>query len=186
MREGLYDFSVEAGLPRILYGTASSAYVESPVGSASLRGGLYDWLTLEAHGEGGSDLLNAGVGTVTRVGSWGVLSLAGSGSRFGDMVGFQSYAAYDMQIKGVIKNTPNTATMGATLKKGSGGGNYVSASTSYVDVDATNLGKSRALSPFGNGAWAVSSSVRPTWIHTWRQIGGRPRWSCRRQPRKGC
>ena len=47
--------------------------------------------------------------------------------------------AGNMQIKGVIKNTPNTATMGATLKKGSGGGNYVSASTSYVDVDATNL-----------------------------------------------
>src|SRR6266704_2145657 len=31
-------------------------------------------------------------------------------------------------------------TPSATLKKGSGGGNYVSASTVYVDVDAANLG----------------------------------------------
>ena len=33
LKEGLTDFSVEGGLPRILYGTDSSSYVESPVGS---------------------------------------------------------------------------------------------------------------------------------------------------------
>ena len=40
---------------------------------------------------------------------------------------------------GAIKNVAGTATMGMTLKKGSGAGNYTSASTTYVVVDSTNL-----------------------------------------------
>jgi hypothetical protein len=41
----------------------------------------------------------------------------------------------------VINGTPSgTGIPTITLKKGSGGGNYSSASTSYVDVDAANLG----------------------------------------------
>src|ERR1035437_8993641 len=56
LREGFMDFSVEAGLPRVQYGTASNSYLNDPVGSASLRGGLTDWLTVEAHSEGGAGL----------------------------------------------------------------------------------------------------------------------------------
>jgi len=40
----------------------------------------------------------------------------------------------------IINGTPTgTGISTITLKKGSGGGNYTTASTSYVDVDATNL-----------------------------------------------
>ena len=42
----------------------------------------------------------------------GVLSFAGSGSRFGDTVGFQSYAAYDMQIKSVNIHASSLQTFG--------------------------------------------------------------------------
>ena len=40
---------------------------------------------------------------------------------------------------GVIKNQAATATMGLTLKKGSGAGNYTNATTSYTVADSTNL-----------------------------------------------
>jgi outer membrane usher protein len=98
LKPDLVDFSVEAGAPRILYGSQSSTYVESPIGAASLRGGLYDWLTAEAHVEGGTDFFNGGLGAVTSLSSAGLLSVAGSGSRFGNAFGFQGYAAYDVQL----------------------------------------------------------------------------------------
>jgi len=40
---------------------------------------------------------------------------------------------------GAISNVAATATMGMTLKKGSGAGNYTTASTTYVVTDSTNL-----------------------------------------------
>ncbi|HEX5508839.1 MAG TPA: fimbria/pilus outer membrane usher protein [Pseudolabrys sp.] len=101
LKENFVDFSIEAGAPRIFYGTPSSSYLEDPVGSASLRGGVYDWLTLEAHVEMRSKFVNGGLGAALGGGSMGVLSFAGSASQFGNNSGFQSYAAYDTQI-GVV------------------------------------------------------------------------------------
>jgi len=98
LREDLWDFSVEAGLPRLQYGIQSFDYVLDPVASASVRRGLYDWLTLEAHVEGGAGLVNGGAGVVARVGSWGALSVAGAASRFQDAFGFQTYVAFDTQL----------------------------------------------------------------------------------------
>ncbi len=40
---------------------------------------------------------------------------------------------------GAIKNVAGTATMGMTLKKGTGSGNYTTASTTYVHVGASEL-----------------------------------------------
>ena len=45
----------------------------------------------------------------------------------------------DFWLSGVVKNSALTATMGLTLKKGSGAGNYTTASTTYVVPDSTNL-----------------------------------------------
>lgn len=44
-----------------------------------------------------------------------------------------------LAVKQPIINAANTATMGLTLKKGSGAGNYTNATTSYTVADATNL-----------------------------------------------
>ncbi len=112
LKQGLSDFSVEAGYPRLNYGTDLSTYVDSPIGSASLRRGIYDWLTLETHAEGGSGLVNGGLGTITRLGSAGVLSLAGSASRSGDESGFQSYLAYDTQIGQISVHLSSQRTFG--------------------------------------------------------------------------
>jgi outer membrane usher protein len=98
LRQGLMDFSIDAGMPRILYGTDASTYVMSPIGSASLRTGLQDWLTLETHAETASGFGNAGFGALTRLGSAGVVSVAGSSSVYGGTLGYQAYAAFDTQI----------------------------------------------------------------------------------------
>lgn len=112
LRGGLYDFSVETGVPRLNYGVASNDYVLDPLASASLRGGLTDWLTGEAHAEGSDHLLNLGIGVVGGIGSLGVLSFAGSASRYGDTAGLQSYAAIDTQLFNLNIHASSQRTFG--------------------------------------------------------------------------
>jgi outer membrane usher protein len=112
LRDGFMDFSVEAGFPRLGYGTDSFAYVREPVASASARRGLFDWLTLEGHGEGGAGLVNGGLGAVIGVGPWGALSLASSSSRFNDRFGLQSYVAFDTQIWAITIHASSQRTYG--------------------------------------------------------------------------
>jgi outer membrane usher protein len=76
---GLASYSVELGAVRQSYGGPSDGY-RNGAAIASLRYGLSDWLTPEAHGEFGGRLQQAGAGGTVRVGSLGVVSLAGAGS----------------------------------------------------------------------------------------------------------
>ncbi|MET0322436.1 MAG: fimbria/pilus outer membrane usher protein [Duganella sp.] len=80
---GLTDYSVELGVLRREYTTRSFSYDTSPALSASMRRGLTDRLTLEAHGEAGNGVVNGGVGAMVRVGQIGVFtgSVAGSAGR---------------------------------------------------------------------------------------------------------
>lgn len=80
LRKGLYDFSVEAGVRRYSYSVKSNDYDSDPVASATLRGGLSDRLTVEAHAEGASSLINGGAGIVFPTGNVGVASIAVAGS----------------------------------------------------------------------------------------------------------
>src|SRR5271166_1355173 len=73
LAEGLYDFSMEAGMPRLSYATLADTYAKQFVTSASGRMGVLDWLTLEGHAEAGAGLWNAGAGAAMRTGSFGVL-----------------------------------------------------------------------------------------------------------------
>ncbi|TGQ71160.1 fimbrial biogenesis outer membrane usher protein [Mesorhizobium sp. M00.F.Ca.ET.186.01.1.1] len=114
LRPGLLDFSLEAGLPRLGYATMSDAYaVNQPVISASLRKGIYDWLTLESHAEAGKDLLNGGLGMVMRTGSLGVASFALAGSHSGAGSGLQSYASYEIRIGRLSINASSQMTFGS-------------------------------------------------------------------------
>lgn len=114
LRPGLVDFSLEAGLPRFGYATISDAYaVNQPVVSASLRKGIYDWLTLESHAEAGKDLVNAGLGMVTRTGSLGVASFALAGSHSGAGNGLQAYASYELRIGTLSMNASSQTTFGS-------------------------------------------------------------------------
>ena len=101
LKEGLMDFSAEAGFARYAYGIESASYGRDPVGSATARRGVLDWLTVEAHAEGGAGLYNGGIGAIAQLGTFGTLSVAGTGSRFGSATGFQAYGAFDAQFWGL-------------------------------------------------------------------------------------
>ena len=110
---GMFDYSFEAGLPRLSYGTTGDHYLPTPVASGSARYGMYDWLTLVGHTEGGSGLVNGSVGAMIRTGSFGVATVAGAASRYGSGTGFQSYAAYETRIFGISINASSQMTFGA-------------------------------------------------------------------------
>lgn len=98
---GLSSWSVEGGLPRLSYGSSGDVYVGSPVASATLRRGIYDGLTAEAHAEGGAGVINGGIGGVFRTGTIGVAAVALAGSGSGTNRGLQTYASYETRLFGV-------------------------------------------------------------------------------------
>ncbi|MGG2398011.1 fimbria/pilus outer membrane usher protein [Pseudomonas sp. SH1-B] len=73
LRKGLSDFSLSLGKLRRNYGVEDFAY-GSFVGSGSLRYGLTDRITLEAHGETGAGLRQAGAGATLGLGLLGTLT----------------------------------------------------------------------------------------------------------------
>jgi outer membrane usher protein len=110
LREGLTFFSAEAGFPRLHFGTESDDYSSKQFASASVRHGLYDWLTLEGHAEAGGGLYNGGVGALARTGDFGVLSGALAGSTFMGQSGLQTYLAFETKFWGMSLNLSSTRT----------------------------------------------------------------------------
>jgi outer membrane usher protein len=110
---GMFDYSLEAGLPRLSYGTSTDTYLPTPVASASARFGVFDWFTVLGHAEGGAGLMNGSLGAVVRTGTFGVATVAGAASRSGDGTGFQSYAAYETKLFGISINASSQMTFGA-------------------------------------------------------------------------
>ncbi len=74
LSDGLSSYAVEAGFLRRRYGEVSFDYAPKLAGSGSWRHGMSDALTLEAHAEATSGLLNSGIGALVRLGQDGVLS----------------------------------------------------------------------------------------------------------------
>jgi outer membrane usher protein len=79
---GLFDYSVEAGYARTNYGVDSFSYDPKLVGSASVKAGLNEWVTLEAHTEDGAGMINGGGGLVLNAFNRGVIEGAAAGSGF--------------------------------------------------------------------------------------------------------
>ena len=97
LREGLLDFSMEAGLPRRSIGVESFDYDDNPFAILSARYGFSNRLTLEGHVEVGSDLANGGMGAVFLLGRYGIASLAGAGSLHDDRLGGLASAALTLR-----------------------------------------------------------------------------------------
>lgn len=110
---GLMAWSVEAGLPRLSYGSSSDVYVNSPIGSATLRRGIFDWMTLEGHAEAGAGLANGGLGAVLRTGSFGVAGAALSASTGNGYSGFQTYFSYETRLFGLNISASSQHTFGS-------------------------------------------------------------------------
>lgn len=109
LRQGLTDWSVEVGAIRQNYGLTSFSYANDPVVTASLRSGLSDMLTLEAHGEAGSGLLNAGGGLSWLLPFGGVVSGSLAASSNDGRVGQRVEAGYSW--------TDSTFNLSATVQR---------------------------------------------------------------------
>ncbi len=107
---GLSSWSVEAGFPRLSYGSASDDYVQTPVGSATLRRGIFDWMTAESHIEGGAGVLNGGAGVVAKTGAIGVASASLAASDYSGSAGLQASASYQAQLFGLSFNASSQRT----------------------------------------------------------------------------
>ena len=95
LRPGLFDFSVEIGVARRSYAEKSFDYDDQPAGLFSGRYGLSDRITLEAHAEAGSGLINGGAGGVLLGGSLGLMTVAGAASVYKDDAGAMIYVAWE-------------------------------------------------------------------------------------------
>ena len=94
LAEGLTDYSVELGVLRRDYTSKSFNYDHSPALSGSMRRGVTDRVTVEAHGEAGNGVVNGGVGGMWRMGQIGVLTgsvaaSAGTGKGAQASIGYQ-------------------------------------------------------------------------------------------------
>jgi outer membrane usher protein len=109
---GLSTWSLDAGFPRLSYGSTNDAYVGSPVASGTLRRGIFDWLTVEGHAEGGSGLANGGVGAAVKTGTIGVAAAAVSASTLSGSGGLEAYASYETRLFGLNINGSSQRTFG--------------------------------------------------------------------------
>ena len=75
LNAGLSDGAVTLGSLRRNYGIKNFDYGPA-AGSGSYRYGMTDWLTLEGHAEGAEELALGGVGTVVKLGRFGVVNSA--------------------------------------------------------------------------------------------------------------
>ncbi len=112
LQAGLSDFSLEAGFPRLFYGARSNVYSDKPAGSASLRHGITDRVTLEAHAEATRNLVNGGLGAAVCLDSIGLVSAAVATSRYGSATGTQIYAAFETYFRGFALVASTRRTFG--------------------------------------------------------------------------
>ncbi len=98
LAKGLADFSAEAGFARRYYGTESNNYDDNIVGSATLRFGVTNNMTLEGHLEGASNFYNAGAGGVFSIGSFGVGTVSGAVSKYESEAGYQLSASVEAEL----------------------------------------------------------------------------------------
>src|SRR5690606_25233946 len=94
LRRGLADWTVEAGFLRRAYGIRSFDYAPDPFVSGTIRRGMTDRLTLEAHSEASPQLVLGGLGGNWRAGQLGVFSGSLSHSSTGDSSGTKYTVGY--------------------------------------------------------------------------------------------
>ncbi|WP_182419235.1 fimbria/pilus outer membrane usher protein [Bartonella sp. HY038] len=110
LAKGLWDFAVEAGVPRTNYGSKSGSYSSDFFVSGTTRYGFTNSLTGEAHAEAGSDFFNGGLGAVFTIGDLGRLSVAGSASSYKSETGQQLYANLQLERWGFYFNAMTQRT----------------------------------------------------------------------------
>ena len=119
---GLSDYAVAFGLPRRDYGLRSFGYAARPALTGSLRHGVNDALTVEAHAEAAAGVANAGAGALIRLGHAGVLHGALAASGGGDGRGLQATLGYQYLSPRFSLDLQSTRASSAYADLGSGEG----------------------------------------------------------------
>ncbi|MBC8036396.1 MAG: fimbrial biogenesis outer membrane usher protein, partial [Rhizobiales bacterium] len=112
LKQHLYDFSIEAGVVRRDFGNESFGYDDSPVGLASLRYGINDIVTGEAHVEASSSLIDVGVGALVSGGPLGLFSAAVAGSLHEGDAGVFIHAGWEGQFGNFGATVATSRTFG--------------------------------------------------------------------------
>ncbi|WP_372383264.1 fimbria/pilus outer membrane usher protein [Xanthomonas sp. NCPPB 1068] len=94
LARGISEWSAGIGHLRRDYGVRSFSYASQPIASATLRKGMRDDFTVEAHAEAGGGVINAGAGGVWLLGAGGVVNAAYAHSRMHDLRGGQYVLGY--------------------------------------------------------------------------------------------
>lgn len=94
LARGISEWSAGIGHLRRDYGVRSFSYDSRPVASASLRKGVREEFTIEAHAEAGGSLVNAGAGGIWLLGVGGVFNVAYAHSQMGGLHGGQYVLGY--------------------------------------------------------------------------------------------
>lgn len=173
LKQGLADWSLEAGYVRKDYGIRSWQYAREPVFSGTLRYGLTNAITAELHAEGSKDLLNYGAGANIRLGQLGVITGSYSASRHdeagGEPSGKMYSASYQWQgsyfhvnasLKKADKNYRDIAFLHGSdfpetnqiVSTGLNLGQAGSLGVSYIKLDYFNQSSSR----YANAYWSKS------------------------------
>lgn len=100
LKQGVLDYSIEVGRAREGYGQAETGYSEDVLFIGSLRYGLSNQVTLEAHAQGKSDLEMFGLGASYLVADRAELTMAGGASRYRGEKGYFAYAALRTAVLG--------------------------------------------------------------------------------------
>lgn len=108
----LFDYSVDLGLARLNYGVDSFDYNTDPMLIASGRYGLTKSITGQAHFEGKSDLIEAGLGGVFQAGRLGTFNIAAALSDYQGSLGGFSYLAWDWEKNDFRVHASSSRTFG--------------------------------------------------------------------------
>ncbi len=94
LRAGFSDYAIGVGAVRRNYGIDSFGYRDQLAANVSYAYGVADWLTLEAHAEGDSEVWMGGAGGVVRLGNLGTARGAYAHSRSHDQPQAGSMSGY--------------------------------------------------------------------------------------------
>ncbi|MCF6321385.1 MAG: fimbria/pilus outer membrane usher protein [Rhizobiaceae bacterium] len=150
LKKGLLDYSLEAGLARLNYGSISNNYSQDFVASGTFRYGLTDQFTVESHVEGSSNLINGGLGATFTLADRALISVAGSASRTDTGTGYQLYGSINTQILGLNIHASSRRSFGDYQDLASVTANDV-VDTGNVATALTSTGVAKAFDQISIG-----------------------------------
>lgn len=163
LRKGVADYALQIGFPREEYGRTNLDYGSERIGSASLRYGLSDRLTVGGHVEAASDLLLVGVGVDMAVFDRAELGLSVAQSQTDLSSGQLVALALRTRVAGVDIRATERRRIGGFQDLGSYLSERQGSGSDPTGYRAADLERALSLSvPLGSGTGFASLSLIQT------------------------